>query len=425
MSNYLAIGAVTAVLRNLLETAAQDHELQTLLGNVLISALPPDRIQIGQGSPNRINLFLFQANESAALRNADYPSRNGRGDRIANPKLALDLHYLVTAYGSADFHSEALLGLAMFVFHETPVLPRQLVRDILGSLPAGDLFDGLRGSRLADQIEQIKIAPRILNVEEISKIWTAVQSQYRLTATYHVSVVLIEADQPAITPLPVLTRGEPIPNIGDQGVFVHTGLLPPVATLTALKIPDDAPALRMGQTLTLTGHHLSGANVRAHFKLVHTTKELELAADPGGGDGKFTVTLPGSSPAWQAGIYEVTARMEQNGKAKETNRLSVVLAPRIDSIVANGNPVASISITFSPPVQPSQTVVLLVGTRELLPNAFAAPTSTLAFDAPAAPNQLASGQQWIRLRVDGVESLLVDFNAKPPAFLASQGVVLP
>ena len=50
---------------------------------------------------------------------------------------------------------------------------------------------------LADQLEQIKITPEYLSTEEMSKLWTAVQSHYRPTAAYMATVVLIESTLPA------------------------------------------------------------------------------------------------------------------------------------------------------------------------------------------------------------------------------------
>src|SRR5947207_13219747 len=100
MSSSLALGGVTAVLRRVLEESIKLHDLKTVLnGPVEVSTLPPDRLKVGKGDPDRLNLFLLQVSENAAWRNADFPSRNGHGDRRTNPKLALDLFYLVTAYG--------------------------------------------------------------------------------------------------------------------------------------------------------------------------------------------------------------------------------------------------------------------------------------------------------------------------------------
>ena len=75
-----------------------------------------------------------------------------------NQPLALDLHYLLTAYGAEDLHAELLLGYAMQLLHETPVLTRQSIRTALlpspvnGSiLPAA--LQALSASDLADQVD--------------------------------------------------------------------------------------------------------------------------------------------------------------------------------------------------------------------------------------------------------------------------------
>ncbi len=57
----------------------------------------------------------------------------------------------------------------------------------------------------------MRITLQPLSVEEISKLWTAFQTQFRTSVSYQVSVVLIESQRPAKTPLPVLraARGTP------------------------------------------------------------------------------------------------------------------------------------------------------------------------------------------------------------------------
>ncbi len=443
MSSFLAVGAVSAVLRGLIEESVTRHDLATVLGGAPeVSALPPDRIPTGAGTPDRINLFLFQATENAAWRNMDLPGRSGAGDRMNDSRMALDLHYLVTAYGSADFRSEVLLGHAMHVFHETPVLTRQAIQDALAALSPGNLADALAAARLADQFEQIRIVPRVLNVEEVSKIWTALQSQYRTTAAYHASVVLVDAARPGRSALPVLTRGQPLPALAkDEGVFVSPGIEAPFPRLEALAMPSElAPAIRMGEALTLRGTRLDGASVRARFRLVRSTAALELEAEPGASATAFTVLMPPDPPAgpvppdsplnpgnWQAGIYEVTGIIEQDGVERETNRLPLALAPRIDSIavVPPAGPATSLEASCSPPVRPNQEAALLVGNRALVPEPSSVALSNLAFDLPAPPEALAAGPYWVRLRIDGVESLVVDYAAEPPQFDASQSVSLP
>ena len=63
-------------------------------------------------------------------------------------------------------------------------------------------------------------------MDDMSKLWTALQTHYRTTVGYMVSVVLIERDAPERTPLPVLSRGPSIRLTGrDAGVFVQPELL--------------------------------------------------------------------------------------------------------------------------------------------------------------------------------------------------------
>ena len=70
----------------------------------------------------------------------------------------------------------------------------------VGLLPS--IYKALSAADLAEQFEQIKITPSVMNTEELSKLWTAVQSSYRPTAAYMASVVLIEMPRPARSYLP-------------------------------------------------------------------------------------------------------------------------------------------------------------------------------------------------------------------------------
>ncbi|MGZ8323641.1 MAG: Pvc16 family protein, partial [Rhodoplanes sp.] len=64
------------------------------------------------------------------------PSRSGTGgERLTNAPLALDLHYVMIAYGRADFQAEILLGYGMHLLHERPVLDRAAIRRALNPTP--------------------------------------------------------------------------------------------------------------------------------------------------------------------------------------------------------------------------------------------------------------------------------------------------
>jgi len=447
MSNALAIASVTRVLQDLLNNGLVDHDVTGAIGgNVTVSALPPDRILGQPGTPesSQLNLFLHQVSPNQGWRAADLPTRDTNGTPVSNSLLALNLHYLLTAYGAEELHSEILLGYAMQLLHETPVLSRAAIRTAL-TAPAVNgtilppAFQAVAASDLADQVELIKIVPANLGTDDMSKLWTAMQSHYRPTAAYEVSVVLIESRRPKRTPLPVLTRGLPDPATGrDAGVAVQANMVPPFPTLESLEPDHQQIAARLGELVTLRGHHLAGDNVFLRFTEPRSGRVLQLPVSAGATDTQVELVLPPDPPLgpvtpespenpdnWRAGFYQVTALVERAGKPDQrSNELPMLLAPRMLTIVpAIAANVVTFTVTCSPRVANTQRVTLIVGDREIPVEPFAGPLAgTLTFKAGG----FASGSSfWARLRVDGVDSILIDRMARPPAFVASQQVTIP
>ncbi len=113
------------------------------------------------------------------------------------------------------------------------------------------------------------------------------------------------------------------------------------------------------------------------------------------------------------GVYFVVVSVrDERGREAISNSLPLALAPLgAPSAAANGA-VTEITMTCAPPIRPSQTVALLVGRR----SAPIESPATLA-DAVTAPFEgLGSGDFLpVRLRVDGVDSPVIDLTAKPPS----------
>jgi len=447
MSNALAIASVSRILMDLLNNGLIDHDVTGAVGgNVNVTALPPDRVLGGNGTPptTQLNLFLHQVTPNLGWQNADLPTRDGRGDLVQTPLLALDLHYLLTAYGAAELDSEILLGYAMQLLHETPIISRDAIRTTLTS-PAVDgsllppAFEALAASDLAEQVELIKITPEALSVDDMSKLWTALQTHYRTTTAYRVSVVLIESRRPKRSPLPVLTRGPAIPGTGrDRGVVVQPSLLPPFPTLEALEPANRQISARLGELLTLAGHHLDGVQVFARFVEPRTRRALELPALAGATPTRVQAQLPPDPPAgpvpatsplnpanWQAGVYNTSVRVQRTGQPDRlTNELPLVLAPRIVTITpAPGAGTVTFTVTCSPPVLATQTAALVVDDRELPADPLGAPqSSTVTFSAGGF---VSGTTHRVRLRVDGIESVLIDRSTSPPRFDPTQQVTIP
>ena len=208
MSTGYGIAAVTAVLRARLENRLLDADVQAAIGPTSVTSLPPDQVQAGAAEPNQLNIFLHHAAPNASWRNEGHPVHDANGRRVTRPPLALDLHYLVTAFGVDTYAGEILLGHAMGEFHEHPLLDRESIDHVLHpavadpSLPAA-----VSASGLEEQPEPVRIVPIAVNSEEMSRLWTALQAQYRATAAFLVGTVLIEPTESAAAGLPVLHRG--------------------------------------------------------------------------------------------------------------------------------------------------------------------------------------------------------------------------
>lgn len=431
MSDALAIAAVTAVLKSMLENSVTDLSLN---GVVSVTALPPDRIKVKEDEKAQINLFLYQVTHNQGWKNTGLPSHSRDGIRLSNPPLALDLYYLLTVYGKEDFDDEILLGYAMQTLHETPVLSRGLVSRLLESYvtphdgnPRQEIMEKILASGLADQVELIKIVPHQLNTEEISKLWSTFQTNYRPSVSYHLSVVLIESKQQTRSALPVLKREiEALPY-----------LTPPFPTLLEVKPPENQHAVRLGEILTLGGHHLHGDEVLVRFKSARSSSILELEAEDEATSTEVRVKIPDEpvpepidedSPMhpdnWKAGIYSIAGVIKRNGEPELiTNELPLALAPRIKSV--NVTPEGIATVECAPKVWKGQKATLVIGNRETEAEKFEAnKTDTLTFSFSDLPR----GEQRVRLRVDGVENTLINRKGSQPEFYSDPGrhrVVIP
>ncbi|CAH1388051.1 DUF4255 domain-containing protein [Candidatus Nitrotoga sp. M5] len=446
MSSALAIAGVTAVLRDLLNDGLINHDATSVLGaTVSVSAGPPDRvIPANSGTESsQLNLFMYHVTPNTGWRNESFPTLDATGSqRLSNAPLALNLHYLLSAHGSEDLHGEILLGYAMQLLHEMPILSRKAIRKALDPSPpiAGTALPAalkaLADSGLEKQIELIKITPEYLNTEELSKLWTSTQSHLRPTAAYMASVVLIESTQSVRSAPPVLTRGpvvKPDPlNVDtwyESGITAVAGLTPPYPILTGIELPDKQIAARLGETIKLKGYNLNGTNLAVRFAHPGLTTPIEISLGTNANEEIFSMVLPNTAQDdidWPAGIWEVTAILQRSGETvtRSTNPLTLFLAPRIDiagSSAIRDSSGVTITLVFAPQARPGQRISLNAGGYEASPEKFTVPTASLQFKYA----QLPAGSHLLRLRVDGADSLLVVRLTTPPQFDNTQMLIVP
>jgi hypothetical protein len=436
MSTALAIASVTAVLRDLLNNGLIDHDVTGVIGgNVIVTALAPDRIETtGPSAQSQLNLFLYQVAPNSGWSNVGLPSRDGRGERISNPPLALDLKYLLTAYGAEELHAEILLGYGMQLLHETPVLTRAAIRTSLapptpvtGGLPPA--MQALFTSELAEQVEQIKISPQSMSTEEVSKLWPAFGAKYRPTAAYQASVVLIESRRSTKSALPVRERR----------VYVTPFRQPVIDQITSQEKAGDPI---VADQPILAGHNLVivGRQLRGEVSLVSVGGIEVTPADEDVSDTQIIVPIPATLHAGVQGVQVIHRLLMGEPptphRGVESNVAAFVLRPRIVEpvgvsnlqIAENNLRSANINLTVTPAIGDAQRVIVLLNEINLpvtSPPGPAAIAQSYSFNAPSRIPQsppagppgasatitipirgVKAGTYLVRIQVDGAESPL-------------------
>jgi hypothetical protein len=250
------IGLVSQSLKTLLETEMTSGADVTLLSPAETS-----------GQTTRVNLFLYRVAVNPFLGNREWQPKPGTTTAVVPPPLVLDLFYLLTPYaaldpelGQVDAHD--LLAEAVRVLYQFPIVPEDKLATGLG---AGE----------------IKVTLHTEDVEEIGKLWTALNQPYRLSAIYEVSFAQI--------PVPVEVS---VPRrVERTEVEVVAADRRPVVARMA---PRQGPA---GTTVQFSGHGLAGWEPTVTIGGVSAPVETPLEHDD-----RFTVDVPA---ALAPGIYEV------------------------------------------------------------------------------------------------------------------------
>jgi len=415
MSSPLALAGVTALLQDMLANRLAEDPVAAAVGAVTISALPPDRVELGENSdPTQVNVFLHQIAQNQGWANIGAPVRSGSGERLSTPPLALDLHYLITAYATHALRTEILLARIAQTFHEVPVPSRAaIIQALAPAAPPAGFPPGMDLTGLADQFEHLRITPEALSNEEMSKLWSALQARYRPTLAFRVTTVLIDSDLAARAALPSLrpqSRASSLPRPVILQITGEDGAAAPV-------VP--------GSRVVILGRGLVATTMR----LMIGEEDLTAAITDARPD-RLVVTLPdpGTLPA---GALPVSIRHQAMlgnpptlRDAQFSNRGIVLLQPEASAVFAQSRQVVEggvtlrdgvLTLTLVPPVGREQRVVVLLNATDgsglghslrapdgngMAPNVFSAATV-------AVPVQrVAVGTYLLRVQVDAAESPL-------------------
>ncbi|MGP3927113.1 DUF4255 domain-containing protein [Streptomyces sp. 8N616] len=223
MSNALAIAHVTQALALLIENNLQPEiDIAVSVETRKPYADPP--------TEPTITVFLYQVTPNPSMRNNDLVTRAPDGTLLKRPAAALDLHYVISAYGEeTELVGQRLIGSVVRTLHEIPMLPKD-VMETAAERPY------LAGSDLAESVQKVRFTPAVMDVDETSKLWGMLhQTPYSLSVVYQASLVLIEGREKPVPAKPVETRtvrvlpfgapGAPEPPVtgGGDGVAAPVG----------------------------------------------------------------------------------------------------------------------------------------------------------------------------------------------------------
>lgn len=267
-----AISFVTKAIRSLLVSQMATGSLVTLL--------PP-----GEDPPpgNGVNLYMYRTNESAYLKNVDWPGDRSGAPGKPEPALSLELFYLMTPFAArpqpndTEDAAHRMLGQAMLVLHEHPILNQV-------HLPGFDA-DAALPDFILNSFEDVRIRLHPVSMDELSKIWSTIGKPYRLSVAYEVTLV-------QLTPT--------VPSANGGGIVQRTGLT--VDTITAPRLTSVTPtqgalassagAQNIPSQLVLNGFGFSFLNESPTVTVGDVPVAITAASDR-----QITVLLPSRLPA--------------------------------------------------------------------------------------------------------------------------------
>jgi hypothetical protein len=133
-----------------------------------------------------LTLYLYRVTMNEHLRNQPVPGSASDGP----PPLALDLHYLLTAWGDNSRDEHRLLGWVMHLLHTHQTLSASDLNEDGGWEPG----------------EMIQLIPAELSNEDLMRIWDALQRPYSLSVSYIARVVRIDVPPAGPSGRPVVAK---------------------------------------------------------------------------------------------------------------------------------------------------------------------------------------------------------------------------
>lgn len=177
MSNFSIVRDVSIALRtqlfSFLTTVADvDFGFTDVTTDIVLSAPNSDVPDAA-----RLSAYLYHIEPDPQLRNQ--PALSDGTSGLLRPPLALRHYYLITPLLTQEDQNQLMLGRVMQALHDNP-----FIEEI-----AGEPLDNSRGGGSP----ALRLALEPMTLEEISRVWYAMGTNYRLSIAYTMRTVLIDS----------------------------------------------------------------------------------------------------------------------------------------------------------------------------------------------------------------------------------------
>jgi hypothetical protein len=172
MATNKAIAATSAAIVGLLADAQRDPTLPGFTVNLYQA----EQLQ-KPAEGVVVSVYLYRVNLSVTRRDRGLRTTPD-GTYLAS--IPLDLHYLVTPWSSEADTAHRLMGWAVSVLNDTPVIPTTLLNDF----PDSDVFG---------QNEQVELVWEPLSLQDLYDVWQVATQQAAPSASYVAREVMIDS----------------------------------------------------------------------------------------------------------------------------------------------------------------------------------------------------------------------------------------
>jgi len=176
MSDYKVLSEVGQSIVNVLwQNIQSDPDLVALINSAdLISLESPAEHQGNAVDTALLSVYLYRITEDPYMKNRC--SVEGDGGKLRKPPLSLDLYYLITPLLKAPRDQQIVLGKILQILYDRPTLEGP---DLVGSL--------------ASSGEVVRVVFNTVPLHEVSWVWQALETPYRLSVTYTVRVAMLDS----------------------------------------------------------------------------------------------------------------------------------------------------------------------------------------------------------------------------------------